>query len=158
MPLLLNDLGPCPVCAAAVPVTGPLYRLHIAWHEATGTNVPPAGVGRVTDDDDAPTVQFPPIRETVLRRPPPPAVRELRGSELLLALAEELGKAERAGEDLDDEPDAADDADDFERLPNVCYWQPEPGSSWPTSCEYPESSPCRAYGAPGCRMKAEEGR
>lgn len=42
------------------------------------------------DDDDA-TQKFPPIRETVhLRRPPPPVVRELSRGELLRALAEEI--------------------------------------------------------------------
>lgn len=45
---------------------------------------------RATDVDHAPTVKFPPIRETVLRRPPPPTVRELKGAELLRALADEM--------------------------------------------------------------------
>lgn len=40
--------------------------------------------------DEASTQKLPPIRETVLRRPPPPQVRELKGAELLLALAAEL--------------------------------------------------------------------
>lgn len=153
MPLLLSDLGPCPICGAAVAITGPIYRQHIKWHDETRTNLGPAAAealhyaSHAADDDDAPTVQFPPIRETVLRRPPPPAVRELRGAELLMALAEELAKADRDGDDLDHEPAAA------------CEWtNPDPAAAWPKTCDYPDSSPCRAYGAPGCRMKAEEGR
>jgi hypothetical protein len=42
------------------------------------------------DDDDA-TLKFPPIRDTVhLRRPPPPVVRELGRDELLRAIALEV--------------------------------------------------------------------
>ncbi len=41
-------------------------------------------------DDEDPTQKFPPIRETVLRRPPPPQVRELSRGELLRALATEI--------------------------------------------------------------------
>jgi hypothetical protein len=48
------------------------------------------------NDDDAPTAKLPPITETVRRRPPVPHVRELKGAELLRALAAEL-------EDLDDD-------------------------------------------------------
>ena len=46
--------------------------------------------GRRDDDEDA-TQKFPPIRDTVhLRRPPPPVVRELGRDELLRALALEI--------------------------------------------------------------------
>lgn len=55
--------------------------------------------------DDAPTVRLPPIGATVRRRPPPPSVRELKGAELLRALAEELDR-----EGLDQLPDSPDDA------------------------------------------------
>lgn len=103
MPLLLNDLGPCPICAAAVPVTGPLYRQHIRWHEETGTGSGPQP-NPAAAHEDAPTQKFPPIRETVFRRPPPPAVRELTGPDLLRALAVEIER-ELQDEDQGDEHD-----------------------------------------------------
>jgi hypothetical protein len=57
---------------------------------------------RRPDEDDAPTAKLPPIGETVRRRPPvPPAVRELRGPELLRALADELDRDGLSIEDLD---------------------------------------------------------
>jgi hypothetical protein len=65
------------------------------WRDGFGVGVLPPAAGA----DDFPTAKLPPIRDTVLRRPPPPAVRELTGRELLLALAEELRG------DLDDEDD-----------------------------------------------------
>jgi hypothetical protein len=106
VPLLLDQLGPCPVCFAAVPVSGPLFRQHIAWHELND-NMPvrlPAG------DDPAETMRLPPIGETVRRRPPvpPPAVvRELKGAELLRALATELDREDL--EELDREDQGDDD-------------------------------------------------
>lgn len=148
MPLMLEDLGPCPVCGAAVAVTGPLYRQHIAWHEATGTGSGPQP-NPAHAGDDAPTQKFPPIRETVFRRPPPPAVRELRGAELLRALADELA---REGEDLDDD-------EELMPAPAPCKWvNPDPAAAWPKTCEWPDDAPCRAYGSPGCGMKAQEQR
>lgn len=48
-----------------------------------------------------PTVRLPPITETVRRRPPVPTnVRELRGAELLRALADELDRDGLSGEEL----------------------------------------------------------
>lgn len=49
-------------------------------------------------EDDAPTLQLPPMRERILP-PLPPTVRDLKGAELLLALAEELQReAQESGE------------------------------------------------------------
>lgn len=51
--------------------------------------------------EDPPTERLPPIGETVRRRPPVPApVRELKGSALLRALADELDADGLGGEDL----------------------------------------------------------
>lgn len=145
MPLLLDQLGPCPVCGAAVAVTGPLYRQHIAWHQLNDS---------MPADDESPTQKFPPIRETVLRRPPvpPPAeVRDLRGAELLRALARELDREDLA------ELDREDQADD-EDAGGPCSWRnPDPAAAWPLACDFPAGA-CRGYGAPGCAMKAQEGR
>jgi hypothetical protein len=56
--------------------------------------------------DEAPTQKLPPIGETVRRRPPvPPAVRELKGPELLRALADELDRDGLSIADLDTEDD-----------------------------------------------------
>lgn len=51
-----------------------------------------AAIAALPDVEDASTQKLPPIRETVLRRPPPPQVRELSGAELLRALAAEIEK------------------------------------------------------------------
>jgi hypothetical protein len=51
--------------------------------------------GPAADDDDAPTVTLPPIRDTVgvRRRPPVPEVRDLADrAELLEAMGRELGR------------------------------------------------------------------
>jgi hypothetical protein len=108
---------PCPVCAALVMDDAGHIEQHVTWHEQTRTLGPKTGGYRygwqlrdgfaemrravalvATGGDDAPTQKFPPISETTRRRPPAPEVRELRGSELLRALADELDR-----EDLDDE-------------------------------------------------------
>lgn len=87
----------CPICAAAVAATE--KDRHIAWHVSSGTKgTSPAVAGPGRPDDDAPTAKFPPISETVLRRPPPVPVRELRGPELLRALAEEIERDLEADE------------------------------------------------------------
>ncbi len=54
------------------------------------------------DDDGPATMRLPPVRDRVgiLRRPPAPEVRELRGADLLRALAEQL-----ANEDDEDQGD-----------------------------------------------------
>jgi hypothetical protein len=46
------------------------------------------------------TRPFPPIGQTIRRRPPVPGIRELRGSELLRVLADELDRDGLGGEDL----------------------------------------------------------
>jgi hypothetical protein len=163
VPLLLDQLGPCPVCGAAVAVSGPLYRRHLDWHTATGTDY----AGALEE-----TMRLPPIGETVRRRPPvpPPAeVRELKGSELLRALARELDREDL--EELDREDQGDDDvrarAAEFDRQAiagmreraergAACAWtNPEPAATWPLSCDFPDG-PCRGYGSPGCAMKAQE--
>lgn len=51
-------------------------------------------------DVEPKTVRMPAIGKTVRRRPPVPNVRELRGSELLRALADELDREELGDEQL----------------------------------------------------------
>jgi hypothetical protein len=88
---------PCSQCGALM---GDPAR-HAAWHAALLAELSgvPQPAGRL-DDDDRPTAKLPPIRETVLRRPPA-AVRELKGPELLRALADELDREGLSVEDLD---------------------------------------------------------
>lgn len=90
----------CPVCAALL--LRDATTTHVDWHAATRTLngwSPGQLAVQIRDNyeavsalagDDAPTQKFPRLSETVLRRPPAPEVRELKGRELLLALAEEL--------------------------------------------------------------------
>jgi hypothetical protein len=106
----------CPVCGATV--ARDAVRRHVSWHTETGTLLrwsPSAAADtaearaeiRATfaqlagDDDEAPTQKFPALGgPTVFRRPPPPPVRELRGPELLRALAEELASYDEDQDDL----------------------------------------------------------
>jgi hypothetical protein len=98
---------PCPVCAALIVDDDAHIEQHVTWHEQTKTLGPKGGsyglahglrygfremraAVELVERDEAPTQKFPPISETVLRRPPPPTVRELTGAELLRALADEL--------------------------------------------------------------------
>lgn len=113
---------PCPLCAALVMDDLVHIAHHVTWHEQTNTLGPKTGGYRyswqlregfdamrkavVTVTDDAPTQKFPPITETVLRRPPPVPVRELRGPDLLRALAAEL---DREVSELDREDQGDDD-------------------------------------------------
>ena len=84
---------PPPACDAPGP-NG--VRCYLLPHPPT---VDHRGITSWPADDDAPTERIPPIRDTVRRRPPVPDVRELRGAELLHALAEQL---DRDGFSLDD--------------------------------------------------------
>lgn len=102
MPLPPIDLTACPVCGAVIPERGAGLETHLGWHMATRTLADwtvPGARGRImqnaenyvrVDEDDHPTAKLPPYRETVLRRPPVPDVRELKGAELLRALASEI--------------------------------------------------------------------
>lgn len=108
---------------------------HTAWHNWRN------------DEDDTPTVQFPPIRETIRRRPPAPAVAELTGRvELAEALMAELRAelAELRAVDDDDDEDLAD-------VDCTAVVQGRP-------CEWLHGSPCLGYGSEGCGMKAQERR
>lgn len=101
----------CPICAALL-LSDALWT-HVDWHAKTDTLNGWTGEAAVrvirdnaaavaalaVDEDDAPTLQLPPIGETVRRRPPVPNVRELKGPELLRALADEL---DRDGLSVDD--------------------------------------------------------
>lgn len=110
---------PCPVCAALVLDDPAHIGQHTSWHEQTKTLGHRRGAYAtaehllagfremrdlarlVAGDDDHQTQRLPPIRETVLRRPPVPEVRELRGPDLLRALADELdGDPDVDGDDL----------------------------------------------------------
>lgn len=113
----MAQLIPCPVCGAALQQLA--ARPHITWHLATHSLngwEPDDALGRLVflfdapaadDDPGAATAKLPPIRETVLRRPPPPEVRELKGPELLRALADQIAVelAEDEDQDEDDEDD-----------------------------------------------------
>jgi hypothetical protein len=92
-----DELTACTGCGAVTTVYA--AGTHRAWHELNGhrfNSAPAPG-------DDAPTTRLPPIGETVRRRPPvPPAVRELKGPELLRALADELDRDGLSIADLDD--------------------------------------------------------
>ncbi len=130
----------CPVCGALLgPPAHGLPELHAEWHYATRTLNGWSVDGLVSQvreqvglamlaaaGDDAPTAKLPPITDTVRRRPPvpPPAVvRELRGADLLRALAQQLEHEdpdELAREDLnprdlgllpDGTPDLGNDED-----------------------------------------------
>jgi len=99
----------CPVCAALL-LPG-ATSTHVDWHAHTRTLdgwtkrdvarflIDNAAAVAALAEDDRPTQKFPPLRETILRRPPPPEVRELTGPELLRALAEELAAYEAEGDD-----------------------------------------------------------
>lgn len=109
----------CPVCGADVKPDA--VARHLTWHEQTRTLnrwTFDAAMERAAvrssvpipdpDYDDAPTQKFPPIGETLRRRPPvpPPAeVRELRGAELLRALAGALEREDLAELDREDQGD-----------------------------------------------------
>lgn len=56
----------------------------------------------LTWQDDAPTAKLPPITDTVRRRPPPPrALSEMKGAELLHAILDAIeADPDTAGEDL----------------------------------------------------------
>jgi hypothetical protein len=96
---------------------------HVTWHAGTKTLGPKHGsystadglragfaemrqavelVAARTADDDYPTAKLPPITDSVgPRRRPPAGVRELRGAELLRALADELDSDDDVnGDDL----------------------------------------------------------
>lgn len=108
----------CPVCGATV--ARDAVRRHVSWHIETDTLLrwrPSEAVDQAEaradiratfaqlagDQDEAPTQKFPALGgPTVFRRPPPPPVRELRGPELLRAIAEELA----AYDDEDDQGSA----------------------------------------------------
>jgi hypothetical protein len=92
--------------------------------------------------DDAPTAKLPPITDTIRRRPPVPDVRELKGAELLEALAAAI----RADEDL-----AAGDPD---HPGSPCM--AAPATTGGRLCGWPVATPCLAYGVEGCGMKAQE--
>lgn len=92
MPLLLDQLGPCPVCGAAVAVTGPLFRKHMDFHEALG-HVDFFEQRLRGQGDETPTAKLPPIGDTIRRRPPVPTsapILELSGAELIRGLMAEL--------------------------------------------------------------------
>jgi hypothetical protein len=108
----------CPVCGALLYPYGYGPESHIRWHLYNGSlgdwepDLATAEVIRrqravvVDVADEAPTTRLPPIGETVRRRPPvPPAVRELKGPELLRALADELDRDGLSIADLDTEGD-----------------------------------------------------
>lgn len=107
----MSVLITCPICGASVSAEADVPLSHIGWHDSTGTLCDwtlqlavdamrdrQQAAGRIRHGapawtlpaDDAPTAKLPPVGQTVRRRPPVPNVRELRGRELLLALAEEL--------------------------------------------------------------------
>jgi hypothetical protein len=114
---------PCPVCAALVTDDDGHTEQHATWHANTKTLGSKHGsygtVGGLlagfremrravelvaAAKDDRPTEKLPPIGETVRRRPPvPPSVRELKGPELLRALADELDRDGLSLDDLDDD-------------------------------------------------------
>lgn len=125
--------------ATGVGWTDSAARLHVApgagWTDSAA---------RLHGDDESPTERMAPIRETVLRRPPPPEVRELKGAELLRALADAIA----------DDPDVdGEDLDDTERPRPECTVI---AGSPPRRCEWLWGSPCLAYGSVGCGMKAQE--
>lgn len=136
----------CPICSALL-LPG-ATNTHVEWHAHTRTLdgwTTDAAARSIKDNaaavaalatDDTPTAKLPPYRETVLRRPPAAEVRELKGRELLLALAAELA---------DDQ-----DADG----PEEC--QAAPSFTGNRMCTWPKATPCLAYGADGCGMKAQE--
>jgi hypothetical protein len=99
----------CPVCGAVLAAAR--VDDHVDWHSATqtldGWTIPGALYALRQDAGDvdehpatAQTMRLPPIGDTVRRRPPVPGVRELKGAELLRALADEL--------DADDDVDGDD--------------------------------------------------
>jgi hypothetical protein len=130
-----DELTACTGCGAVTTVYA--AGTHRAWHELNGhrfNSAPAPG-------DDAPTTRLPPIGETVRRRPPvPPAVRELKGPELLRALADELDRDGLSIADLAGGFEARD-AGDYTGCPVDLRCAP---------------GYCAAYGAEGCRMKADE--
>ena len=86
---------PCPVCGAVLGLDPADVDRHLKWHASTttldGWTVAGATFALQSGwEDDAPTAKLPPVRETVLRRPPPPEVRDLKGAELLRALADAI--------------------------------------------------------------------
>lgn len=87
---MIGDLIACTMCGAVT--TRFLLNDHHQWHRENGHR--PVGVAAPALDE---TLRLPPIGDTVRRRPPAPGVRELKGAELLRALADEL--------DADDELD-----------------------------------------------------
>jgi hypothetical protein len=79
------------VCTTCGAVTTRFYLDdHKRWHEEHHHR-------RAPDE----TLRLPPIGDTVRRRPPVPGVRDLKGAELLRALADELeADADVDGDDL----------------------------------------------------------
>lgn len=114
---MANPPLPCPACAALVMDDDAHIEQHVTWHEGTKTLGPKHGsyataaglragfremrqAVALVAADDAPTAKLPPIGATIRRRPPVPATaRELKGAELLRALADAI----------DDDEDLADD-------------------------------------------------
>lgn len=157
---------PCPACAALIEDNTGHIEQHVTWHEGTKTLGPKHGsyataaglrdgfremraaVELVTRQaDDTPTTRLPPIRETVgvRRRPPVPVVRDLNDrAELLRAMATELAQ------ELQELEDDTTQADDDGRASSCPVWVHG------RSCNWPDRSPCLAYGSEGCGMKAQE--
>lgn len=155
---------PCPVCAALVLDDRAHIEQHVTWHAATKTLGPKGGSYATADGlragfhemraavqltEDRPTERLPPLRETILRRPPAPDVRELKGAALLRALADAIGD----DEDLDD-----DDREAWQRVARCAVVVPMGAGvarcQWPT----PDSGPCLSYGADGCAAWREQQR
>jgi hypothetical protein len=72
---------------------------HDGAHLATGVGWTDTSAAAAAASEP-PTQRMAPIRDTVLRRPPAVEVRELRGPELLRALADELDREGLDGEQL----------------------------------------------------------
>jgi hypothetical protein len=88
---------PLPLCLAPHPfVPAILCRLPLGH----GNDHAGRAYWTTKGDEGPATVRLPPIGETVRRRPPVPPVQELRGSELLRALADELDRDDLGGEEL----------------------------------------------------------
>jgi hypothetical protein len=93
----------CPRCGAYVASAA----IHASWHDDRddlGTywtvHALEAGIeARAAASDDAPTAKLPPIGATIRRRPPVPDVRELKGAELLRALADAIANDPDLDED-----------------------------------------------------------
>jgi hypothetical protein len=99
-----NPPETCPECGALLGDVAEHSRWHREQSEILVRLLRASDAARhltaAAADDDRPTAKLPPIRETVLRRPPA-AVRELKGPELLRALADAMDADGLDVEDLD---------------------------------------------------------